>query len=180
MTALRSAQVFPSIVPQGENNGFVADSDGLKAALRQLGGGVSVITAGEGAERTGATVTSATALSMDPPRMVVLLNRASSTWPIVERFGHFSVNILGAGHEDLANRFAGRGGLKGHERYHGAEWTTLASGAPVLADALASVDCVVEEAIERHSHVIVIGNVVAVRSSQGPSLAYRDGRYTVI
>lgn len=157
-----------------------ADSEGLKAALRQLAGGVSVITAGEGAERTGATVTSATALSVEPPRMLVLLNRSSSTWPVVERFGHFGVNILGAEHEEVADRFAGRGGLKGPDRYQGAEWITLASGAPVLADALAAVDCVVEEAIERHSHVIVIGRVVAIRSGPGAALAYRNGRYVTL
>jgi flavin reductase (DIM6/NTAB) family NADH-FMN oxidoreductase RutF len=89
-----------------------ADAAGLKEALRTLGGGVSVITAGEGAERSGATVTSATALSVDPPRMLVSLNRSSSTWPVVERYRHFAVNVIGAAHQDIANRFAGIGGLK--------------------------------------------------------------------
>src|SRR5690606_5127997 len=86
-----------------------ADAAGLKEALRTLGGGVSVITAGEGAERSGATVTSATALSVDPPRMLVSLNRSSSTWPVVERYRHFAVNVIGAAHQDIANRFAGIG-----------------------------------------------------------------------
>lgn len=71
-----------------------ADAAGLKEALRTLGGGVSVITAGDGADRTGATVTSATALSVEPPRMLVSLNRSSSTWPVVERYGHFAVNVM--------------------------------------------------------------------------------------
>jgi flavin reductase (DIM6/NTAB) family NADH-FMN oxidoreductase RutF len=154
-----------------------ADADGLKAALRSLGGGVSIITAGEGEARTGATVTSATALSVEPPRMLVSLNGTSSTWPVVERFGHFCVNIVGAHHEVLANQFAGRGGLKGPDRYRGAEWTRLASGAPVLQDAVAAVDCEVEEAIVRHSHVIVLGRVVGIRAGGGGSLIYREGRY---
>lgn len=101
--------------------GRAADADSLKAALRTLGGGVSVITAGEGDARTGATVTSATALSVDPPRILVALNRSSSTWPVVERFGHFAVNIVGTPHQFVANQFAGIGGLKGTERYRGAE-----------------------------------------------------------
>ncbi|MCX8999642.1 flavin reductase family protein [Rhizobiaceae bacterium BDR2-2] len=180
MTALHGVQALQSIVPQGETIEVTTDSEALKLALRQLAGGVSVIAAGEGNERTGATVTSATALSVEPPRMLVLLNRTSSTWPVIERFGHFSVNILGREHEDIANRFAGRGGLKGPDRYQGAEWTTLSSGAPVLAGGLASVDCVLEEGIERHSHVIVIGRAVAIRSRAGASLAYRDGRYAVV
>ncbi len=153
------------------------DADGLKTALRALGGGVSIITAGEGEARTGATVTSATALSVEPPRMLVSLNRYSSTWPVVERFGHFCVNVVGPPHETLANQFAGRGGLKGVDRYRGAEWTRLVSGAPVLEDAAAAIDCEVEEAIERHSHAIVLGRVVGIRIGHGGSLVYRDGRY---
>jgi flavin reductase (DIM6/NTAB) family NADH-FMN oxidoreductase RutF len=154
-----------------------ADPAGLKEALRTLGGGVSVITAGEGAERSGATVTSATALSVDPPRMLVSLNRSSSTWPVVERYRHFAVNVIGAEHQEVANRFAGVGGLRGSERYLGAEWTRLASGAPVLEDAVAALDCEVEEVIERHSHAIVIGRVLSIRLRGGNSLLYQNGRY---
>ena len=157
-----------------------ADADSLKAALRTLGGGVSIITAGEGENRTGATVTSATALSVEPARMLVSLNRTSSTWPVVERFGHFAVNIAGPGHETLANQFAGRGGLRGPDRYRGAEWTTAVTGAPLLVDAAAAIDCTVEEAIERHSHVIVIGKVLAIRIGAGRSLLYQDGRYHTV
>lgn len=154
-----------------------ADARSLKDALRTLGGGVSIVTAGEGDMRSGATVTSATALSVDPPRMLVSLNRPSSTWPVVDRFRHFAVNVVGADHKDIANRFAGVGGLRGAERYHGAEWTRLASGAPVLETAVAALDCEVEEAIERHSHVIVIGRVLAIRLGRGNSLLYQNGRY---
>ncbi|RYC10972.1 flavin reductase family protein [Ciceribacter ferrooxidans] len=153
------------------------DADGLKSALRNLGGGVSIITAGDGEARTGATVTSATALSVEPPRMLVSLNRSSSTWPVVERFGHFCVNVVGPLHEGLANQFAGKGGLRGPERYRGASWTTLASGAPVLEDAASAIDCEVEEVLERHSHALVIGRVVAIRILGGGSLIYGNGRY---
>ncbi|WP_313530420.1 flavin reductase family protein [Shinella sp.] len=157
-----------------------ADADSLKAALRTLGGGVSIITAGEGEARTGATVTSATALSVEPARMLVSLNRTSSTWPVVERYGHFGINIVGAEHESLANQFAGRGGLRGPDRYRGGEWTTALSGAPLLVDAVAAIDCTVEEAIERHSHVIVIGKVLSIRLGTGHSLLYQDGRYHAV
>ena len=77
----------------------------------------------------------------------------------------------------IANQFAGIGGLKGADRYRGAEWTRLASGAPILEDAVAAIDCTIEEAIERHSHVIVIGKVEALRVGSGYSLVYQNGRY---
>ena len=66
----------------------------LKTAMRHVAGSVSIITAGHGVHRTGATVTSATALSMEPPTMIVNINRSSSTWPVIARFNHFCVNIL--------------------------------------------------------------------------------------
>lgn len=157
--------------------GTHADPATVKRALRTLGGGVSVITAGRGDDRTGATVTSATGLSMDPPTMIVNINKSASTWPAIQRHGHFCVNILAVGQEEIANRFAGIGGVKGSARYEGAEWTTLVSGAPVLAHALAAIDCEVEEIMERHSHAIVLGRAVAVLNGDGESLIYHNGGY---
>lgn len=165
----RSARPLVDVLP--------GDAESLKAALRSLAGGVSIITTGEGDLRTGATVTSATALSVDPPRMLVALNRTSSTWPVLQQTGFFGVNIVGAEHETLANQFAGVGGLKGSDRYNGHEWTSLATGAALLEDAVASIDCRIEEAIERHSHVIVIGAVHGVRLKGGRSLVYQNGTY---
>jgi flavin reductase (DIM6/NTAB) family NADH-FMN oxidoreductase RutF len=149
----------------------------VKRALRQLAGGVCVIAAGRGDDRTGATVTSATGLSMDPPTMIVNINRNSSTWPVIARYGHFSVNVLGEDQQAIADRFAGVGGVKGPARYDGAAWTTLVSGAPVLTTALSAVDCEVEEVIERHSHAIIIGRAVAVLVGDGRSLVYQNGVY---
>ncbi|WP_181703145.1 flavin reductase family protein [Chthonobacter albigriseus] len=154
-----------------------ADAATLRQAMRTLAGGVSVITAGIGDDRTGATVTSATSLSVEPPTMVVNINLASSTWPVIRRFGHFAVNILSEDQQPIADRFAGRGGLKGPARYEGADWVTLVTGAPVLIGALSAIDCEVEEAIERHSHAIILGRVRAVTVGGGSSLVYANGRY---
>jgi flavin reductase (DIM6/NTAB) family NADH-FMN oxidoreductase RutF len=154
-----------------------ADAAIVKQAMRSMAGGVSVITAGRGDDRTGATVTSATALSMDPPTMIVNINKSSSTWPVISRHGHFCVNILSADHKDVANRFAGVGGIKGAARYEGARWTTLISGAPILADALAAIDCEVEEILERHSHAIILGRALATVAGAGQSLIYANGGY---
>lgn len=157
--------------------GSHADAAAVKRALRMLAGGVSIITAGSGDDLTGATVTSATGFSMDPPTMIVNINKGSSSWPVIQRHGHFCVNILSDGQQDIANRFAGIGGFKGAARYEGADWTTLVSGAPILVDALAAIDCEVEEVIERHSHAIILGRALAVLGGQGESLVYYNGGY---
>lgn len=153
------------------------DGSSLKRAMRNLAGGVTVITAGLGDRRSGATVTSAYSLSVDPPTMVVSLNLGSSTWAAVRDHGHFCVNILDETHVALANRFAGFGGVKGPARYDGADWTALVTGAPVLVGAVAAVDCEFEEAIERHSHALVLGRVRAVVTGTGRPLVYAAGQF---
>ncbi|MEI2301861.1 flavin reductase family protein [Ensifer sp. MJa1] len=145
--------------------------------MRNFSGGVSVITAGVGDERTGATVTSATALSVEPPTMIVNINRTSSTWPVIERHRHFCVNVLSNEQQAIAERFAGSGGAKGVARYEGAEWFRLVSGASALSGALAAIDCEVEEIIERHSHAIILGRVVAIATGAGEPIVYHNGSY---
>ncbi|ERM01865.1 flavin reductase [Brucella intermedia 229E] len=150
----------------------------LKAAMRQLAGGVSVVTAGfdEGGRTGGATVTSATALSVEPPTIIVNINRGgSSVWTAISRHNHFCVNVLSSGQQSIADRFAGKGGIKGVERYADADWYALESGALALAGALASVDCAVEDVIERHTHAIVIGRVLKIVTGSGDPLLYHNG-----
>ncbi|RRH99719.1 flavin reductase [Mesorhizobium tamadayense] len=150
----------------------------LKAAMRHLAGAVSVVTAGVGDGRTGATVTTAHSLSVEPEVMVVSINLNSSTWAAINQHRHFCVNVLRADQMAIAERFAGRGGLKGSARYEGASWSALATGALALEDALAAVDCAVEDTIVRHSHALVLGSVRHVVSGEpGPALIYHHGAY---
>ncbi len=144
-----------------------ADAHALKQAMRALAGGVTVLTAGIGEAHTGATVTSATALSVEPPTMIVNINLSPSTWPAIRRHGHFRVNILGRHHQDVADRFAGKAGVKGAERYAEADWVALSTGALGLVGALAVVDCELEEAIERHGHAIILGRVTGHHARRG-------------
>lgn len=150
---------------------------GLRDAMRLVAGGVSIITAGIGEERTGLTVTSAVSLSVEPPTMMVCVNRTASAEPIIRKYRHFCVNILHTDHAPVADRFAGRGGVKGAARYENAAWEVLSTGALALQDAVAAIDCEVEDLIERHSHVIVLGAVRAVRVNGGEPLVYSQGRY---
>jgi flavin reductase (DIM6/NTAB) family NADH-FMN oxidoreductase RutF len=158
-----------------------ASSGDFRSAMRQLTGGVSVITAGRGRDISGMTVTSVSSLSVDPPALIVSVNRAASSFPLLKRYGFFGVNILTSDQLDIAERFTGKDGLKGAERFAGAEWTMRASGVPLLVGALAAIDCEVEEIIERHSHGIVIGRVREVLlAPAGSALAYWHGDYLAI
>jgi flavin reductase (DIM6/NTAB) family NADH-FMN oxidoreductase RutF len=150
----------------------------FRAAMRKLAGAVSVLTVGVGDGRTGLTATSVTSLSVEPPTLLITINRSGSSIGPVLQERAFAINVLRPHHQAIADQFAGKGGLKGAERYQGGDWTRLETGAPVLADALAAFDCVLEDAIERHSHVIVIGRVVASRITESAQpLLYWAGGY---
>lgn len=147
--------------------------------MRALSSGVAIVACGDETRRTGCTVTALASLSLTPPTLIVSLARTSSTLAAIRESGAFSVNLLAARHEDLAHRFSGRGGLHGSRRFDGAQWMTLATGAPVLTDAIAAFDCLIEEAIERHSHAIVLGAVVSLREgADEPALAHWRGALT--
>ena len=155
--------------------------DDFRGAMRQLTGGVSVITVGRGKDISGMTVTSVSSLSVDPPALIVSVNRGASSWPLLKRYGFFGVNILTSDQIDIAERFTGKDGLRGADRFAGAHWTTRVSGVPLLTDALAVIDCEVEDVVERHSHAIVIGRVLDVAvSTRTAALAYWQGRYVAV
>jgi flavin reductase (DIM6/NTAB) family NADH-FMN oxidoreductase RutF len=155
--------------------------DDFRGAMRHLVGAVSVVTAGRGSDITGMTVTSVSSLSIDPPTLIVSINRESSTWPVLKRYGVFGVNVLTSDQIDIAERFSGQNGLKGRERFAGGEWVARGPSAPLLVGASAAIDCEVEDVIERHSHAIVIGRVRDLTLSKNESsLAYWHGRYVAI
>jgi len=139
------------------------ESAAFRLAIREFASGVAIVTCGEGDLRAGCTATALSSLSLTPPSLIVCIDRKATTLARLRECGAFAVNILGARHDTLAARFAGRGGVKGSARFAEGEWVTLATGAPVLSDALAGIDCRVEEIIDRHTHAIIIGAVAAAR-----------------
>jgi len=156
-------------------------ADAFRGAMRHLAGGVSVITVGRGKDIAGMTVTSVSSLSVDPPTLIVSINRESSSWPLLQRDGVFGVNILTSDQVEIAERFTGKGGLKGADRFAGAQWVTRASGVPLLVGALAAIDCEVEHIVERHSHAVVIGRALDLQlSPRTAALAYWQGQYVAI
>jgi flavin reductase (DIM6/NTAB) family NADH-FMN oxidoreductase RutF len=158
-----------------------APAPDFRSAMRHLAGGVSVITVGRGAEKSGMTVTSVSSLAVEPASLIVSVNRGASSWPLLKAEGAFGVNFLAADQLEVAERFAGKGGVKGLERFAGADWCKRVTGVPLLVGALAAFDCEVEDIIERHSHGIVIGRVVHVDA--GPpaaALAYWQGDYLTV
>jgi flavin reductase (DIM6/NTAB) family NADH-FMN oxidoreductase RutF len=152
----------------------------FRLVMRRLAGGVSIITAGRGNDITGMTVTSLTSLSATPPRLLVSINRQASSFGLIDRHRLFGVNILGSDQHGIAGRFS-NGRLKGNQRFEGIEWFSGSSGVPLLGNSLATIECQVEEIIERHSHGIVVGSLLSFEMAPRLSgLVYWNGQYVEI
>jgi len=151
------------------------DTDNYRAIMRHQAGAVGVIACGPLNERSGLTATAVASLSDRPPTVLACVNQSAGAHDEIVRANAFSINLLSADQQDVAERFAGKGGLKGEARFEGTTWHTLTTGSPILEHALASLDC---ELVEQHTfstHSIFIGRVVAgqFRASAKPLLYFR-------
>jgi flavin reductase (DIM6/NTAB) family NADH-FMN oxidoreductase RutF len=150
------------------------DAERFKSAMRNMASGVTLITGMADGERGGMTATAVCSLSAVPPQVLVCVNRQASTHALISAGGRFCVNVLAAGQSAMASTFASA--MAWEQRFASGAWTTLATGAPVLADALAAFDCEVAEEIQAATHTIFIGRVVDVLAAEEdqPLLYYRS------
>ena len=157
-----------------------ADSVGMtatsyRALMRHQAGAVTVIATGGAGARAGLTATAVSSLSDDPPTILACVGRKAGAHDLIGAEGSFSVNLLASDQQAIAERFAGRKGLSGEDRFAGLMWDRLVTGAPILRNALACLDC---ELVEQHgfsTHSIFIGRVRdgRFRTDAGPLLYFR-------
>lgn len=152
-----------------------------RSIMRHQAGAVTVIAVGTPGERTGLTATAVCSLSDDPPTILACIKRTASAHDVIGRVRSFSVNLLATEQQDVAARFSGKTGHRGEDRFSDA-WTTLASGAPVLEGALASLDCRLQEQHSFATHTIFIGRVLDgwVRAEAEPLLYFRGDYWDLI
>ena len=89
----------------------------------------------------------------------------------------FAINILGTKQDDIANTFAGLTDTPEDNRFAIGSWSTLATGSPILTDALVALDCELDSSLLRGTHRIFIGRVVSVRHQTGSPLVYTARGY---
>jgi flavin reductase (DIM6/NTAB) family NADH-FMN oxidoreductase RutF len=149
------------------------DEASFRAVLGHFATGITVITAMDGDEPVGIAANSFTSVSLDPPLVLFCAARSSTTWPRMQRAGHFTVNVLDEHQEEICRLFATRGA----DRFGQIGWHADAHG-PILDDVHAYLDCTVEAEHEAGDHVIVVGRVQALglTADAGPLLFYQ-GRY---
>ncbi len=132
--------------------------DDFRDALRHFPAGVTLVTVKAGDERHGLTVSAFVSVSPTPPLISVIIDHKGRGHELFEQSNAvFAVNILREGQEELSNHFA----RSKEDRFSLGSWTTAVTGAPVLADALAWLDCTVYSRHTAGSHTIYIGEVQA-------------------
>ncbi|GLS44268.1 flavin reductase [Methylobacterium brachythecii] len=150
----------------------------FREAMSCLGAAVNVVTSAGSAGRLGFTATAVCSVSDQPPTLIVCMNRSSAQNEGVKSNGVLCVNTLSHEQQDLGAVFAGMTQARSEERFLGASWSTLATGAPVLHGSLASFDCEIERVIEVGTHSVFVCSVLDVATNRtGESLVYFRRRY---
>lgn len=152
--------------------GSGVDAGAFRAGMSRVGGACTIITASHGDERAGLTATAVCSVSAEPPRLLVCVNRNVRAHQLIGDSGWLGVNVLDAGHQDLAKRFAGMvQGVVGADRFLAGDWRDSPHGVPVLRDALVSFECRVVEATVSGTHSIFLCEVTDVAAADTASSA---------
>ncbi|UOQ57094.1 flavin reductase [Leucobacter allii] len=152
---------------------ITVDESVFRNVAGHFASGVTVITTDDGERRYGTTASAVSSLSMDPPMMLVCLNRSSTTHDAVARSGRFAISILSVEQDLLARHF----GRKGEDKFADVPWSAGPHGLPLLDGALATVECTVAETAVGGTHTVFLGTVVSAEARPGEPLAYYRGRF---
>ena len=147
--------------------------DEFRELIGHFATGVTIVTAFHDGEPFGTTASAVTSLSLEPPMLLICMNKESATGRAVAATERFAVNILGEGQVELAERFAQKGG----DKFTGVPTTPGESGQPLIDDALATLECRVVERTTGGTHVVFFGEVEAGSARDGAPLAYYRGRF---
>ena len=135
--------------------------------------GVTVVTTRYEDQLSAMTANAVMSLSLDPPLVVVSVEKSASMHGLLEQGRCFAINILKREQEDLSNRFAQRG----PKDFSDLATRVAETGAPILVDALAYLDCTLVEIAAAGDHDMFIGKPLAGEAGEGDPLIFFGGRY---
>lgn len=148
------------------------DESEFKRAMSHFASGITVVTTEAGGEKFGMTVASFASLSLQPPLVLVCLEKTPRTHDAIVAAGKFAVNILSTRQCDVSTIFATKTG----DRFEGIGSHAGALGLPLIDGALASVECKLYAQLPGGDHSIFVGEVIATEFNEGsPLIYYRSG-----
>jgi len=149
------------------------DSKKQRRIMGQFATGVTVVTTGGEAGMHGLTANAVASLSLEPPLVLVAVDKRALTLDYLKANRCFAVNILRLDQEDISRRFA----TPGPKDFSDLKITTASTAAPIMADCLAYVDCRVIDIFPGGDHEIFVGEIVGGEYHGGDPLLYHAGGY---
>jgi flavin reductase (DIM6/NTAB) family NADH-FMN oxidoreductase RutF/DNA-binding GntR family transcriptional regulator len=149
------------------------DTDLFRHVVGHLASGVTVLTTRADDRDHGMTASSVTSLSMDPPMMLACVHNGVPTAAAIERSGRYTINVLAQTHGDLAYQFAS----PRPDKFAGVSIDRGRAGVPMLAEAIALLECEVTEQVVGGTHSIFLGHVLSATAREGSPLTYFRGGF---
>ncbi len=148
----------------------------LKAIMRNYPTGITIVTTVYNNEYYGLTVNSFTSLSLDPPLVLIAIDKRLASHEAIDKSNVYAVNILPDDMKDLAIKFAT---APREERFKGLKIKTAKTGSPIIEGAIAYLDCRVTAKYPGGDHTIFVGEVVdaQVMNNKLPLIYYNRGGY---
>lgn len=152
------------------------DSKLQRTIMGRFATGVTVVTTGCDGNYSGLTANAVASLSLNPPLVLVAVEKRAHSHEYLMRDRVYAMNILAADQEHLSQRFA----TPGPKNFADLEFTIGESGAPILAGTLGYVDCRVKEILPGGDHDIFVGEILAGEARDGKPLLYFGGKYRAL
>jgi flavin reductase (DIM6/NTAB) family NADH-FMN oxidoreductase RutF len=151
----------------------------MRTGLRRLAKAVVVVTCSHEGRRWAMAATAVCEVSLEPPSLLICVNRTASIFEPLAQGGDFCINILHSSHESISSACGGQ--LKGEARFDVGQWHSGTNGLQYLADTQASFFCHQAKRVDFGTHAIIIGEVFDVMTSEDVDpLVYIDGRYASV
>lgn len=150
----------------------------FRKVLGRFATGVTVVTTCDGEHRLGITVNAFASVSLNPPLILVCIEKKSYLHQALLRNGYFAINLLREDQLDLCKCFSGHS--EARRNFCDAPSHTAATGAPILDQSLGWIDCRIVDVFPGGDHSIITGHVEALGGSEGRPLLYYRGKYPQI
>lgn len=149
------------------------DLDLMKQVNRQFVTGVTVVTAVDDGTPRGLAVNAFSSVSLDPPTVMVAVQRTSSTHDCLFTANHLAINILSVGQLDVVNRFA----TKSADKFAGLAWEPGPFGSPLIAGSSAQMEVEIRERLQASTHTLFVCRVVHATVGEQAPMVYSAGSF---
>tara|TARA_Y100000590_G_scaffold103424_1_gene117539 strand:- start:27722 stop:28189 length:468 start_codon:yes stop_codon:yes gene_type:complete len=146
----------------------------FKKTLGSFATGVTVVTTSLNNKPYGLTVNAFSSLSLEPPLVLICIDKKSESNKILKQSKIFAINILNKNQKHLSKIFSDS---KNRDRFRGVKTSKKTTGSPIIVNSLAYIDCTVIKIISAGDHNIFIGNIESLNNKNLDPLIYYRGKY---